>query len=225
MWNRIRRWLGGDEPSEPERDSGSEYTFKWYDPGDENPFPVRILDVRSLTMSVVATTSDQTVAEMFNAQRLVDGREFIDAEIENVATIDCNLTLPHGGERLEGIVFKSDSMDVKWDIYIYDSVFLFTRSWLGTLEYRAFADVTDNAIRINKIEASKDQIDTAAQAVYFLLASHAMGRAFPHTIPPCDSDDPYGIAVLSFSMYGNRGRFATYDDITRIEISAPTTDG
>ena len=47
------------------------------------------------------------------------------------------LEFPHSGAALEGIIFKADSMEVKWDIYIYDWLFLFARSWTGDLYYRA----------------------------------------------------------------------------------------
>ena len=208
----------GDDDEASATHGGGEYEFKWYDLGDDNPFPFRILDVRSMTWNVLATTSDRKIAEAFTAQRQSNGLELIDAAIENSATLECNLVFPHNGDRLEGIVYKSDSMDVKWDIYIYNSVFLFARSWTGRLQYRAFAEVNDTEIRIYRIETSADDIETARQAVYFILATHAMGRVLPHTIRRDTPDNPHQIAVLSFSMYGNLGCYATYEDITQIPI-------
>jgi hypothetical protein len=221
MWNLIKRWVGAKADSDGAPNSGTEYGFRWYDPGSDHPFPCRILDVRALTWHVVATTRDAKIAESFSRQRLSQGREFIDAEIQNSTTVECNLTFPHNGNQLEGIVFKADSMDVKWDIYIYNCTFLFVRSWTGQLQYRAFAEINDTNLRIYRIETSSDHIETAPQAVYFLLGTHAMGRVLPHTIPRDFPDDPEQIGLLSFSMYGNRGCYATYDDITKIEIPRP----
>lgn len=221
MWNRIKGWFGVHDDSDGASTGGAEYEFKWYDPGEENPFPVRILDVRRLTWNVVATTNDAEVAESFNAQRQSDGREYIDAEIENATTVECNLAFPHNGDPLEGVIYKADSMDVKWDIYIYDSAFLFVRSWTGQLQYRALADITDTEILITEIETSADHVETAPQAVYFLLATHAMGRVLPHTIPRDVPDDPQHIGLWSFSMYGKLGCYATYEDVTHIEIPRP----
>lgn len=155
-------------------------------------------------------------------QRLSDGREFIDAEFENPATIACDLTFPRNGDPLEGIVFKADSMDVKWGIYIYAFVFLFVRSWTGDLRYRATAEVSVNEIAIRQMEASADEIDMAEQAVYFLIGPHAMGRVTPHSIPRDTPNDPQQIGLLSFSMYGNRACYATFDDVTRVPIPRPT---
>ena len=160
------------------------------DPGEENPLPVRILDVRDLTWNIVATTSDEKVAESFNIQRHSDGREYIDAEIPNPETVQCNLVFPHNGDELEGIIYKADSMDIKWDIYIYDATFLFVRSWTGQLQYRAFAEITDTNIRINQIQTAAKHIETAPQAVYFILGTHALGRVLPHTIPADIPDTP-----------------------------------
>jgi len=224
MWNRIKSWFGASKDSAGALNGGADYEFKWYDPGEENPFPFRILDVRSLTWNVVATTSDVKVAKSFNVQRQTDGREFIDAKIEKSTTVECNLLFPHNGDWLEGIVFKANSMDVKWDIYIYGSVFLFVRSWTGQLQYRAFAEITETGTRINKIEAPADHIETAPQAVYFILGTHAMGRVLPHTIPHDMPDDPQQIGLLSFSMYGNLGCYATYEDITQVEILRPKAE-
>lgn len=224
MWNRIKGWFGsGGGSNHGGNDGGSKYDFKWYEVGDENPFGIRVLDVRSLTWHAVATTSDQRIAESFNMQRQSDGLEFVDVAIHDVQTVTCNLTFPHNGERLEGIVYKADSMDVKWDIYIYDSVFLFVRSWTGQLQYRATACVGENSITINKIEAPADHIETAAQAVHFLIGTHAMGRVLPHTIPPGTPNDEQQIALLSFSMYGTLGIYATFDDVTKVPIPQPKT--
>ena len=224
MWSRIKHWFGVNGDSDASHNGSGEYDFKWYEAGDDNPFPIRILDVRSLTWNIIATTSDINIAKSFNAQRQSDGREFIGAEIENAASVECDLVFPHNGAKLEGIVYKSDSMEVKWDIYIYDSAFLFVRSWTGQLQYRAFAEITDTEIRIHKIETSSDHIQTAPQAVYFLIGTHAMGRVLPHTIPRDMSDDPQQIALLSFNMYGNLGCYATYEDITQIEIPRPKAE-
>ena len=80
MWNRIKHWFGVNGDSDASHNGSGEYDFKWYEAGNDNPFPIRILDVRSLTWNIIATTSDINIAKSFNAQRQSDGREFIGAE-------------------------------------------------------------------------------------------------------------------------------------------------
>lgn len=220
MWSRIKRWFTGRDASNV---SGERKlpAMRWHEPGDDNPFPIRVLDVRGFTWNVIATTSDANIATSFNAQRHANGREVIDAEIENATTIDCHLEFPHNGDAVEGIVSKADSMEVKWDIYVYDSVFLFVRSWTGQVQYRAFAEITETCIRITRVECAREHQQIAVQSVYFLIGTHAMGRVLPHTIPQDTPDDPQRISLLSFSMYGKIACYATYDDITQIAIPRP----
>ena len=109
-------------------------------------------------------------------------------------------------------------MDVKWDIYIYDSIFLFARSWTGQLCYRAFATVGLSAIHVTEIECSRADAEIAASHVYFLTGTHAMGRVLPHRLPAGTSEDPMTMATLSFSLFGRLGCYATFDDITSIPI-------
>lgn len=218
MWNRIKNWWRSNQDSSNGEGTPAPPEYKWYDVGPENPFGVRVLDVRSLTWHVVAATSDDRIAQSFSDQRASDGSEYLAAVIENSQTVACQLTFPHNGDPLEGIVFKADSMDVKWDIYIYESVFLFVRSWTGQLQYRATARIGADSITISSIEAPENDIDTAPQAVYFLLGTHAMKRVLPHTMPPFAPPDEQSIALMSFSMYGNLACYATFDDVTKVPI-------
>ncbi len=57
-----------------------------------------------------------------------DGSIFINQDLGNFAKFQCELAYPHNGAELDGIVFKSHQMEVKWDIYAYGSFFYFARS-------------------------------------------------------------------------------------------------
>lgn len=210
MW-QLKRWLW-QKPREPEPE------LTWYDPGPQNPFGVRLLDCRAVAWNLVATTADRTIAERYVVLRESDGRQLIDAAIPDSVRVPTSLTFPHDGANLEGIVFKADSMEVKWDIYIYNSVFLFARSWTGDLCYRALAKVSETDIQISEIECSRSATELAASHVYFLIATHAMGRVLPHRVPADTPRDPRAIAALSFSLFGKLGCYATFEDVTRIPI-------
>lgn len=200
---------------------GKKYDFKWYDPGPDNPFGIRVLDCRPLTWHVIATTKDKAIAERYNLLRRSDGRELIGAPINDAIRCPASLKFPHNGAALEGIVYKADSMDVKWDIYIYNSIFLFSRSWTGELCYRATAKVEQSEIHITEIECTRSEAKIAASHVYFLMGTHAMRRVLPHQLPEGTPEDPMAMATLSFSLFGNIGCYATFDDITQIPILPP----
>ncbi len=216
MWNRLKRWLSSARAA-PER-RGQDYVFKWYDPGPENPFGIRILDCRPMTWNLVATTGDLAVAESYGRLRAANGRELIGVAIRDAVRFPASLRFPHNGAPLEGVVFKADSMDVKWDIYIYDSVFLFARSWTGELRFRAWATISETEIHVTAIECSEPDRELAAAHVYFLIGTHAMRRVLPHRVPCESSDAPETIATFSFVLFGRLACYATFDDITAIPV-------
>ncbi|MBI4503454.1 MAG: hypothetical protein HY700_20130 [Gemmatimonadetes bacterium] len=215
MWDRVKHWLADRGLAARGPGKGA---LRWYDPGPENPFGIRVLGCRPLTWNLVSTTGDPAIAASYVRLRKTDGRELIDQAIKDAVRLPVSLEFPHDGARLEGIVCKSDSMEVKWDIYIYDSVFLFARSWTGEPLHRAWATVGSTAIRVTQIECSQGNRDLAAEHVYFLIASHAMKRVLSHCVPCEPSADPTQIATLSFALFGRLGCYAAFEDITRLPI-------
>lgn len=146
------------------------------------------------------------------------GDEYIGMSVNDSIVSPVNLVYPHNGAALEGVVFKADSMDCKWDIYAYNNYFYFTRSWTGELRFRAHFEITSDSIIIDAIEHGKtDTINDAASDVHFLLMSHAMGRPFPHKVLPLANEKD--IAQYSFSLFGNRACYACYDDVTDIVVT------
>jgi hypothetical protein len=191
------------------------YKFEWHDIGVGNPFNKRILDCRDYTQSNLATTGDKSIADKFNRLRQSDGKEFISREIENKITIETNLKYPPTGSQLTNLIFKAKSFDEKWDIYVYDNCFYFTRSWTGELVYEAFARTDANNVTIYKIELrDNDSVDKsiAISDVHFLVTTQMLKGILPHRVPTNLKTD-MEIALYSFSKFGNKCWYATYDDI------------
>lgn len=197
-----------------------EYNFEWHEVGAEgNPFNKKILDVRSFTWKIVATTQDKNIAESYGRLRHSNGKEYIGTHVENSQISEISLEYPHNGEHLEGVVFKADSMDVKWDIYIYENIFYFTRSWTGELTYKAYCKILPDKIIIEKIEYPNDiSINLAKSNIHFLLKTHAMGQVLPHQVSN-DMETNMEIALYSFQQFGNKGCYACFDDITDTTIT------
>ena len=197
-----------------------EREYSWYELGQENPFNKRVLDVRPLTWNVVASTTDKAIAEKYLKLRNSDGYDLVGSSPSDALTTKCDLSYPHNGEDLRGIVFKADSMDVKWDIYIYDSVFYFSRSWSGALIYKARATISDTKIHISSVEYARGAADAelAVQNVHFLIKTHALGGVYPHAIPKSIPDDPEQIAAYSFSELGNKACYATREGILDVTV-------
>ena len=199
------------------KDSNEEYKFVWYDIGQDNPFNKRILDIRSLTQTMMSFTKDKSVAELFNKQRLSIGNELIGIDIPESKMVECSLIYPHNGSKIEGTCFKAKCMEDKWDIYGWNDVIYLTRSWTGAVVYKAFINVTDSNFTVYKIEYSPDKHTEADESlvinnIHFLIMSLAFGAIYPHKIPNTIITDK-DIALYSFGQFGRNCWYATFDDI------------
>jgi hypothetical protein len=203
--------------SESHQSKTDEYDFKWYEPGEGNPFNKTILDIRSLTLTMLSFTSDKEVAVLFNKQRDSTGKELIHAKITNSKSLPTNLAYPHNGSKMEGAGYKAKSMEDKWDIYFWNGIMYLTRSWTGELIYKAHTIVSATNFTITNIEYSENEYTQADPSlvidnVHFILVSHAFGRSFPHRVPRTLIDEKQ-IALYSFNQFGHNCWYATYDKI------------
>ena len=192
---------------------------RWIEAKD-NPFGVEILDCRPFARTMIATTKDPKVADAYAALRRSTGQEYRGAPPEQEAICPCDLRYGHSGATQDGPLFKSEVMEDKWDIYLYDNYLYFVRSWTGTLEYRARIDFDGQEARVRAVEARRDLVEGdpgyAVAAVDFLIRSHLYGHQVPHPLPESAGTDVRQLAVLSFSIYGRKGLYGTFADTTKI---------
>ncbi|SHJ28306.1 hypothetical protein [Aquimarina spongiae] len=221
MLNWFKKNKKPKSESEVLKTNSDEYSFRWFEEEDpDNPFNKRILDISPYTTTAMAFTKEKAVAEKYNELRASLGKELIEIDTSGFDTTSANLQYPHNGEQLEGIAFKADSMDCKWDIYAYDNYLFFSRSWDGRLVYKAKYTITTEKISIPEIQFENDlSKKEAINDVHFLIKTHAVGQAFPHMIPK-DIKTEAQIAQWSFSKFGNRAYYACYDDITDTLITS-----
>lgn len=197
---------------QPQEDN---YRFRWLDPGKDSPFNKRVLDIRSFTWGIISTSEDTNIVNKYSDLRYTLGEEYIGKSIEDAEVHETFFEFPHNGSKVEGILYKSESMDVKWDMYSYDKIIYFTRSWTGELIYKAYLDILENNnVGIYQIEYPKSiGFEIANSAVYFLLKSHVQEVIHPHRVPS-DLNTEIEIAHYSLEQYGNKACYASYNDIT-----------
>jgi hypothetical protein len=191
------------------------YKFEWHDVGEGNPFNKRILDCRDYTQNNLATTGDKSIAESFNRLRRSDGTEYLLQDFTNKIAIETNLMYPPTTSQLTNLVFKAETFDEKWDIYIYDNCFYFTRSWTGELVYKAFATVDTSNVTIYRVELQDNgTVDKSfvISNIHFLVTTQILKGIIPHRVPTYLTTE-MDIALYSFSQFGNKCWYATYDDI------------
>jgi hypothetical protein len=210
-------------------ETSHDYQIKWYEVGDDNPYNTDILDIRGLTLNMVATTNNQAVAEQFFANRSSDGKQFEFVQIENSTKYKSNLVYPYNDLDLRGAVFKADAMEVKWDIYAYYGWLYFVKSWTSELIYKVhFIKGLDSFILDEIITASVDKIAStteekatlAAQNVHSIMQTHIMDRVWPYKIPEMMRNMPEkNIALHMFAQFGNKATIATFSNVLDLEFS------
>ncbi|KAA1245791.1 hypothetical protein [Aquimarina sp. RZ0] len=211
MFNWFKKKKSNPE-SEFQSESSKSYDFKWYEIGEGNPFNKKVLDIRSYTGTMLAFTKEKKVAEKYNAMRQSNGEYLINQQILNSVDSTTDLKYPHNGDELNGIVFKADSMDCKWDIYAFENTFYFSRSWNGDLTYKAKFKIDSDSIEITEIEHSNEiEQNMALSDIHYLIKTHALNQPIPHNVPS-ELKTEMEIAQWSFSKFGNRAYYATYEN-------------
>ena len=193
------------------------YNFKWYETGEGNPFQMRVLDIRSYTQHMISTTKDPNVAEGFVKNRASIGQEYRGFAFNAPTVLEVSLTYPHNGEKMEGAGYKAGEMEDKWDIYCWDNVMYFVRSWTGDVGYKAQVTYNDNHFSIQNIEFQRassalEEQSIALNNVHFLISTLLFKRVQPHKIPRHLLTNEE-IAAYSFAAFGRNSWYATYEDV------------
>jgi hypothetical protein len=201
--------------------------LRWLEP-EQNPWGLRLLDCRPLTLTSTSTTDDPRTARSFANFRLSRGSQHKGLSPANSSRLECDLRFPFNGESDDGPLFLADVMEDKWDIYLYDDHLYFARSWSGELRLRAKIDFAAPEARIPWVEADLrgelgDPIFVIS-TVDFLMKSHLYRSETPHPIPQGHSDDPQKIAAFSMNVFGRWASFAKLGDTTGIPLTAQTTN-
>lgn len=199
-----------------EKEAEVKYDSVWIE-ATENPFKIRIFDCREYALKMISTTQNSDVARQFIESRNSDGTEFIGKFPENGVKIEVNLNFDTEGKQLaDGPVFKATTMEEKWDIYKYANFLFFVRSWTGELVYFTNYIPTQKGFKVDVIVVNDTKIDEEdphfeLKVVEFLIHSYVLGYPVPHPIPKVLEDHENIILNYSFSMFGNRGLYASYE--------------
>ncbi|WLQ17275.1 hypothetical protein O5O45_15245 [Hahella aquimaris] len=221
FFKRIRTSKQPEKKSEAEHiDTRSSEQPVWFEVGEDNPFDAPVLDIRCITLKVIATTADKSIAENYVASRTDDGRRYIDQEIAGSEEIPCDIHYHHGGETLEGVVSKAESMDVKWDIYAYGEWIYFVRSWTSVLMYKVHYQNTGSELILDRIVAADiDDPNLLRQNIHSMIMTHALNSPWPYTIPASlKSASESDIALALFSKFGCKATLATFANSMDIHL-------
>lgn len=222
VFKRFLSLFGNNSPKPSEASVGSDALseLRWLE-GADSPFGIRVLDCRSVAFGMVSTTGDPAVAQRFVELRSSVGIEHLGQVPHDAIHSECDLIYPVDGSFSEGPVFVADEMEDKWDIYLHSDYLYFARSWTGVLVSRARLKLVGLAAYVDMVDVDRNTAEDAQLAtrhVDYLIKSHLYDRVAPHplpsTMPPIERD----IALFSFSLYGRRGQFASYEDTIGVKV-------
>jgi hypothetical protein len=194
---------------------------QWLAPAD-NPWPVPVLDVRPITLTMLATSTDPLMASNSVSYGNDDGSAFADQLPPADRTIPCELSYKIDRYFAEGVLFIPATMDHKWALYHYNEKLIVVRSWLRRVVVTASVRVVPGFVQVTRIDgAFLDPVevpDLTVATLDFIIRSHALSQPWPAPLAEPPGKDLERAALWCFSMHGNRAEFAT---ASRFAAEAP----
>jgi len=218
-WEKLKGIFRRKAESAPQA-----YDIKWVEAAD-NPWGVRVLDVRPYTQTVLSTTGDLQCATNAISYGQDDGTGFIGQEPPVTRSFETNLRFPIDRLLAEGVLFIPSEMEHKWALFYHRGEIICVRSWLRQVQAIARVNAFHDHIEVTAIRgtfvADDDTSEFTVLVLDYLLRSHALDRVYPAPLPLGKEDEPQVAAVWCMSMFGNRALFATPHQVARRDPDKP----
>lgn len=182
---------------------------------EDNPWKVRLLDLRPFTQTMVSTSADPRMAENAISYGGEDGSSFFGVRPQKTKTVDSRITLPIDGVLHAGVLFIPNTMEQKWAIYFDGENLIFVRSWLREVFVVAKTRQSGNRLIVETItgEFTQDETPAFTNAVLnYLLISHSLGEVVPAPLPGEFKDIADKVGYWAFSAYGKMAQIGIFDD-------------
>ncbi|MBC9912557.1 ankyrin repeat domain-containing protein [Chitinophaga varians] len=205
----FKKWFNKAEKEEP-----NEAPLPWIEPA-QNPWGVRLLDLRPVTTIMLATSKDPQCASNAVSYNAEDGTTFIDEEPSDNTIISSNIVIPIDKVLAPGVLFIPQTMEHKWAIYYHNDTLIFVRSWLRKVVVTAKTTQRENTLTIDAIKGkflNNESTELTRNIIRFLLIGYAMNEVTPAPIPPALALTPQNAALWAFSAYGNMAHFGVFDE-------------
>lgn len=199
----------------------SEENLPWIE-ASENPWGLKLLDLRPISQSMLSTSQDPQMATNAISYGAEDGTFFWGQKPNSNRTISSNIVIPIDGVLAPGVLFTPNTMEHKWAIYFDGESIIFIRSWLKQVFVIAKTSQQKDHLFIENIIGEFTEGETKEftnSFLNFLLISHAIGEIVPAPLPKQLETDTRNAGLWAFSSYGNMAHIGTFDEI----FIAPTT--
>jgi hypothetical protein len=247
VWDRIKKLFKGEPPASPPSPPPANAAFKgarraadparapekvgfqaprpdladkepsWIEAAD-NPFGVRILDVRPVTLGTLSMSRDPKMAANAVSYGGEVGSSFSAASPAGARRVEASLRYRAPEHLVDGALFIPGEMEDKWALFIQARTLLLVRSWRREVVLRAALRVEGDAILVGPLEgfvsAEDEPEDYTRRAVDFILRTHALRAPWPAPLVGTDAAEPRALALQTMSMFGRSAHCATFDEPT-----------
>lgn len=195
----------------------------WIEP-TQNPFGVRLLDLRPVTQTMLATSTDPQKASNAVSYNSEDGTTFINMPPSDSTLISSNIIIPIDKMLAPGVLFIPQTMEHKWAIYYHNNTLIFVRSWLRQVVITAKTIQRENTLVIESIKGkfiNTESPEFTRKLVRFLLISHSINQIVPAPLPPELESTPKDAALWAFSAYGKIAQVGIFDETFDPPVNKP----
>ena len=219
VWGKLKRLLRRQTASKPQIPD-----INWIEQAD-NPWGVRVLDVRPITLNMLSTSGDPQCASNAQSFRRDDGTSFIGEEPRVTRVIHTNLRFPIDRRLADGVLFVPGGMEQKWALFYHRGQIICVRSWLRQVLAVARVEEHEDHIEITEVRGGFVEEDEdpefMVRVLDYLLRSHALETVYPAPLPARLRKEPSRAALWCMSMFGNRVSFATPHNVARRDPDQP----
>ena len=207
--------LFGTGNKQDTKSSGGD-NLPWIEPS-ENPWGIKLLDLRPITQSMLSTSTDPQMATNAISYGGEDGRQFWGLRPVSQKYFSTNLAIPIDRSLEPGVLFTPNTMEHKWAIYFDGAYLIFIRSWLRQVFVIAKTSQKNNQLVIESItgEFTENENGGFTTAITnFLLISHSIGEIVPAPLPETLAleTNTKTAGLWAFSCYGKMAHFGSFNE-------------
>lgn len=218
-WTKLKCFFGRQGEQDPQIPN-----ISWVEAGD-NPWGIRVLDVRPVTLAMLSTSADGRCAANAMSFGQDDGTGFIGEEPPVRRTTEASLRFPIDRVLADGVLFVPREMEHKWALFYHRGQMICVRSWTRKVHVVARCEQHADHIEITQIcgtfGGEDEEPVITVRMLDYLLRSHALDTVYPAPLPLGMEKDPKAAAMWCMSMFGNRALFATPYQVARHDPARP----
>ncbi len=183
----------------------------------DNPFGVRILDVRPITLGTLSVSSDPQMAQNAVSYSGEDGSSFAALRPASERRIEASLRFRAPEHFIDGALFIPRQMEDKWALFVQARTLVLVRSWRRAVLLHAPLRIDGDWVLVGPLigyVSSEDEPESYTRhAVDFLLRTHALRSPWPAPLLGSDAASPKALALQCMSMFGCKALYATFDEL------------